>query len=233
MSDGTQGYIVARYLEEVDDSGTTQTGKDIVKVVANGGLTLRAEPGTSSKILGYLDKGDTATRIEKNVSNKNGYVWDKIVTNSGVTAYVARGGSDGNYIEPLYGSDSTSGNAFTISDSNLICEPGVTVANIKEKYEKAKVINASGKEVTSGNVGTGYTVKNEDTTYTIVKLGDVNGDGKMTPADSTVILRAYVELDEVTSAEKASADTNGDGKMTPADSTLILRAYVGLDNIEI
>src|SRR5699024_2267160 len=137
MSDGTQGYIVARYLEELDGNGTTATGKDIVKVVANGGLTLRSEPGTSSKILGYLDKGDTATRTEKNVSNKNGYVWDKIVTNSGVTAYVARGGSDGNYIEPLYGSDGTNGNAFTISDSNLICEPGVTVANIKEKYEKA------------------------------------------------------------------------------------------------
>ena len=146
---------------------------------------------------------------------------------------MARGGSDGNYIEPLYGSDGTNGNAFELSETNLICEPGVTVANIKEKYEKAKVINASGKEVTSGNVGTGYTVKNEDTTYTIVKLGDVNGDGKMTPADSTVILRAYVGLDEVTSAEKTSADTNGDGKLTPADSTLILRAYVGLDNIEI
>ena len=63
--------------------------------------------------------------------------------------------------------------------------------------------------------------------------GDVNGDGKMTPADSTVVLRSYVGLDKITDCEKSAADTNGDGKVTPADSTVILRAYVGLQNIEI
>ena len=114
-----------------------------------------------------------------------------------------------------------------------MCEPDIKVEEVLKKASGATIKNTSGKTLTSGNIGTGYTVKYNGTTYTVVKLGDVNGDGKMTPADSTVILRAYVGLEGISSSEKSAADTNGDGKMTPADSTVILRAYVGLENIEI
>ena len=252
LSDGTQGYVVARYLEEVSDNGSTNSGKDIVKVVCNGGLTLRSSPGTSSKILGYIDKGEELTRTEKVASTANGYIWDKVVTDSGTTGYVARGDDDEAYIKPISGSDdaivpedlednnSSSGSSTTIkgsgfetSGSNLLCEPDITVSNIKSKASGAVIKNASGKIVTSGNVGTGYKITYNGKTFTVVKLGDTNGDGKMTPADSTVILRNYVGLDSVSSAEKKAADTNGDGKVTPADSTVVLRAYVGLEDIEV
>ena len=252
LSDGTQGYVVARYLEEVSDNGSTNSGKDIVKVVCNGGLTLRSSPGTSSKILGYIDKGEELTRTEKVASTANGYIWDKVVTDSGTTGYVARGDDDEAYIKPISGSDdaivpedlednnSSSGSSTTIkgsgfetSGSNLLCEPDITVSNIKSKASGAVIKNASGKTVTSGNVGTGYKITYNGKTFTVVKLGDTNGDGKMTPADSTVILRNYVGLDSVSSAEKKAADTNGDGKVTPADSTVVLRAYVGLEDIEV
>ena len=232
LADGTQGYVVARYLEEVDsNTGSTESGAEIVKVVCNGGLTLRKEPGTSSSILGYIDKGEYLTRIEKNSANKNGYIWDKVVTDSGTTGYVARGDDDEDYIQ-VVGSN-VSGNGFETSGSNLVCEPDVTVSNITSKLSGAVVKNAKGKKVTSGNIGTGYTIEYDGEKYTVVKLGDTNGDGKMTPADSTVILRKYVGLQDISSAENLAADTNGDGKVTPADSTTILRAYVGLQNIEI
>ena len=64
-------------------------------------------------------------------------------------------------------------------------------------------------------------------------LGDTNGDGKITPADATVVLKNYVGSIELSNEEKEAADTNRDGKITPADSTVILRAYVGSNNIEI
>lgn len=235
LADGTQGYIVSRYLEEVSDNGSTGSGSDIVKVVCNGGLTIRKSPGTSSSILDYADKGDYLTRTQKNVSNANGYVWDKIVTDSGLTGYVARGDDDENYIEPVSGTGSSAikGTGFKTTGSNLMCEPNITIQNILSKASGAVVKNASGKTVTSGNIGTGYTVKYNGSTYTVIKLGDVNGDGKMTPADSTVILRSYVGLSGMSNAEKMAADTNKDGKLTPADSTVILRAYVGLTDIKI
>ena len=231
LSDGTQGYVVARYLEEVDDSGSTESGAEIVEVVCDGGLTLRKEPGTSSSILGYIDKGEYLTRIEKNSANKNGYIWDKVVTDSGTTGYVARGDDDEDYIRVV--GSTASGDGFETSGSNLVCEPDVTVSNITSKLSGAVVKDSKGKKVTSGNIGTGYTIEYDGEKYTVVKLGDTNGDGKMTPADSTVILRKYVGLQDISSAENSAADTNGDGKVTPADSTTILRAYVGLQNIEI
>ena len=235
LADGTQGYIVARYLEEVSDSGETSDGSDIVKVVCEGGLTIRKEPGTSAAILGYADKGDYLTRIEEAVSNANGYTWDKIVTDSGITGYVARGDDDEDYIEPVKntGSSSISGSGFKTTGSKLMCEPDIKIEDVLKKAEGATIKNSSGKTVTSGNIGTGYTIKYNGTTYTVVKLGDTNEDGKMTPADSTVILRAYVGLEGISSAAKSAADTNGDGKLTPADSTVILRAYVGLQDIEL
>ena len=235
LADGTQGYIVARYLEEVSDNGDISDGSEIVEVVCDGGLTIRKEPGTSSDILGYADKGDYLTRVEKEVSNANGYIWDKVVTDSGKTGYVARGDDDEDFIVPVKntGSSSIKGDGFKTTGSKLVCEPDVKVEDVLKEASDAIIKNSSGKEVTSGNIATGYTIKYNGTTYTVVKLGDTNGDGKMTPADSTVILRAYVGLEGVSNAAKSAADTNGDGKMTPADSTVILRAYVGLGNVEI
>ncbi len=58
-----------------------------------------------------------------------------------------------------------------------------------------------------------------------VKRGDVNGDGYVTPADASAILKfnvGLVELDEKT------ADFNGDGDVTPKDASDILKYSVGL-----
>ena len=243
LADGTQGSIVSRYLEEISNNGSTNSGKDIVKVTCNGGLSLRQSPGTSARIICYIDKGDELTRIEKIASTVNGYIWDKVVTDSGLTGYVARGDNDETYIEPIKGKDEaiipedlkedSKEIEYKESGSDFICEPDVTIENIEKNHTDVKVKDINGKEVKSGNVGTGYTITYEDKTFTIIKKGDTNGDGRLTPADSTVVLRSYVELEELTEEAKKAADTNKDGKITPADSTVVLRAYVGLDNIEI
>lgn len=234
LSDGTQGYIVARYLEEVSDSGTTADGKDIVKVVCSS-LTIRKEPGTSSKILGYADKGDYLTRIEKAVSTANGYTWDKIVTGSGVTGYVARGDNDENYIEPVTntGGSTVSGSGFKTTGSNLVCEPNMTVQNILSKSSDAIIKNASGKTITSGNIGTGYTVKIGGTTYTVVKKGDVNGDGKSTSSDYVKIKNYIMGSNSLSNVAKSGADVNSDGKVNSSDYVKVKNYIMGKGNINI
>jgi len=67
--------------------------------------------------------------------------------------------------------------------------------------------------------------------YTVIKYGDVNKDGRITPADSTLVLRQYVGLENLLGTLKLAMDVNGDGRVTPADSTVILRTYVGLTSI--
>ena len=188
LSDGRQGYIVARYLEEVSSNSggaTTPTGKDIVKVITPSGLSVREKPGTDQKILKYADKGDYLTRIDKEVSTKDGYIWDKIITDDGIEGYVARGDNDGPYFELVtsYSASEIKGTGFKTSGTNVICEPKITVANIKKVATDAVIKNASGKEITSGNIGTGYTIKYKGQTYTVRKLGDATGDGEVTSAD--------------------------------------------------
>ena len=236
LSDGTQGFIVARYLEEVKEDGTTGTGEDIVKVVCNGGLTIRREPGTSSKILGYADKGDYLTRIEQNSSTANGYTWDKIVTDSGLTGYVARGDDDENYIEPINatGSSSISGEGFKTTGSKLMCEPDITVQEVLKKASGATIKNASGKEVTSGNIGTGYTIKYNGANYTVIKLGDVNGDGKVNSGDTLIIKQHIESIKKITNTSyKEASDINKDGKINSGDSLIAKQHIENIKNIEL
>lgn len=235
LADGTQGYIVSRYLEEVKDDGSTGTGEDIVKVVCDGGLTIRKEPGTGSKILDYADKGDYLTRIAQNVSRTNGYTWDKIVTDSGITGYVARGDDDENFIEPVkeQGSSSIKGDGFKTTGSKLMSEPDIKVEDVLKKASGATVKNTSGKTVTSGNIGTGYTVKYNGASYTVVKLGDVDGSGTVTAGDYVKIKNYIMDKGSLNSTAKQGADVNSDGKITAGDYVQIKNHIMGKDDITL
>lgn len=236
LADGMQGYIVDRYVEEIDENGSTSSGKDIVKVVCNGGLTIRKSPGTSSAILGYADKGDKLTRTEKNVSSANGYVWDKVVTASGMTGYVARGDDDEDYIVPVSSNTGTveiSGDGYEAIASEITCEPSVTVANILKTSPKAIIYNNKGQKVTSGNVGTGFTVKLDDKKYTVVKLGDVNGDSKISSADYVRVKNELRNKVSLTDGQDQAADVNNDGKISSADYVRIKNYLRGKASIDI
>lgn len=237
LSDGRQGYIVARYIEEITNSGggtTSPSGKEIVKVVTASGLSVREHPGTNQKILTYVDKGDYLTRVEKDVSRDNGYVWDKIITDNGIEGYVARGDSDGPYIELVTADTSTiTGDGIKTSGTNVVCNPSITVANIKKVSPNAIIKNASGKEVASGNVGTGYTVKVDGRTFTIIKKADVDGDGKMTAADYVKIKNSIMGKGALSANAKLGADVDGDGKVTAGDYVKIKNSIMGKGTISI
>lgn len=237
LSDGRQGYIVAKYLEEISSSGgtTTPTGKDIVKVITPSGLSVREKPGTDQKILKYADKGDYLTRVDKEVSTKNGYIWDKIITDDGIEGYVARGDDDGPYFEVVTNSSNTAiqGSGFKTSGTNVVCEPKTTVANIKKVATDAVIKNANGKEVTSGNIGTGYTIKYKGQTYTVVKKGDVDGDGKMTAGDYVKIKNSIMGKGKLSSTASLGADVDKDGKVTAGDYVKIKNSIMGKGTISI
>ncbi len=243
LSDGRQGYIVSDYLKEMtsENKGESEepalpTEKDIVRVLPSSGLSIREKPGVDANILKYAEKGDYLTRVDKEVSTKDGYIWDQVVTDDGIEGYVARGDKEEDYIEvvdDVTPSIDIKGSGFKTSGLNVVCEPNITVQNIKDVVKDVIIKDTKGKEVTSGNVGTGYTLKYNGQTYTIVKMGDTNGDGRLTPADATVVLKKYVGTGKLTESQIMAADTNGDGRLTPGDSTVILKAYVGLTNIKV
>lgn len=239
LSDGRQGYIVSRYLKEIsdsDDGNTTPTDQDTIKVITSSGLSVREHPGTNQKILTYALKGDLLTRIEKEVSNNDGYVWDKVITEDGIEGYVARGDSDGAYFEVVKNGQTYTeikGSGFKTSGTNVVCEPSITVQNIKKVVSDAVIKNLDGKEVTSGNIGTGFTIKANGMTYTVVKKGDANGDGVVNSVDALLVLKQSAGLIKQDGAYSLAMDSNKDGVVNSADALLILKYSADLLKITI
>ena len=115
----------------------------------------------------------------------------------------------------------------------MVCEPDITVKNILSEASGAVIKNASGKTVTSGNLGTGYTVKYNGTTYTVVKKGDVNGDANVKATDYMRIKNYIMNYSTLTSAQKQAADVNGDGTVRATDYMKIKNYIMGTSKITI
>lgn len=62
------------------------------------------------------------------------------------------------------------------------------------------------------------------------KKGDVNGDGKITAADSRLVLRGAAKLEKFSDEQSEIADVNGDNKVTAADARKILRVAAKLES---
>ena len=60
-------------------------------------------------------------------------------------------------------------------------------------------------------------------------LGDIDGNGKITAADSRLTLRHAARLDELSEEQQKVADVDKNGKITSADARLILRVAAKID----
>ncbi len=230
LANGTQGYIASEYLSTTYGS----TEGDIVKVIANGSLQLRAEPGMNAQVLSQQVTGTLLIRLQANVSNADGLQWDKVKTMTGTIGYVAS-----KYLE-LVAPKLSPNDAMidlVIDDTNKMikCEPNVKLSNILEKNENIIVKNKAGESVTDENalIGTGFTATINKVEYKIVKLGDTSGDGAVDPRDSLRVLRYSVETYELKDEFLSAGDINKDGIVDSRDSLRILRYAVNLYKIEL
>lgn len=236
LSDGTYGYVAANYIIPYDPK---TTNVEQVKVVCTDGINIRKEPTTSSTVLKTVAKGTILTRTEKNVkSTDTKYIWDKVTTSSGTVGYVVRqdpntkeewisslssssGGNTGTTLPPT----TIQGSGFKTSGTNIVCEPNMTVENIK-KVAKDAVFKSGNEAKTTGNVGTGWTITSGGKTYTVIVLGDINGDGKVNTGDTLAMSQHIEAFKKVTNTNYLkAADVNGDGKVNTGDS-LALRQHV-------
>ena len=226
LPDGRQGYVGNGYIEKWTDT----SGYDQVKVVNNSGVNVRETPGTGSKVLTTAYKGDIMTRMEKNASDKDGYIWDKVNYN-GIIGYVARGDSKEDYIVPVdeegNGDNNGSGDENIPSKNSqvkmdgkqVICDAVSNVNTIKSAFSGAVVKDGKGKEITGKtNVGTGYTVTINKKTYTIVKKGDVNGDANINSGDLLKLQKHLLKDTNIAGTPYGNAaDSNNDGKLNSGD----------------
>ncbi len=102
------------------------------------------------------------------------------------------------------------------------------IAFLGENY---KIKNNKKKELKSGDtVGTGYTIEDK---YTIVMLGDVNGDGKVKATDYMKIKNYIMKKSSLNEYQKIAADVNLDGKIKATDYMKIKNYIMGESNITV
>ncbi len=228
LSDGKQGFVMRDYIQ------LEANASNVFTIRAEGGLYLRSEPnGTAIRLLA---DGSKVTRTEIGTSIVNGYYWDKVTTSSGAVGYVARA-----YLRDKNGNVPSGVETQKLTNvkkeddkSQIVVEPDVTAENLKEKYTNASITKSDGTAVTSGAIGTGYKVQIENKTYTVIKMGDSSGDGKINSADLLKIQKHLLKVKDITNTPYfLSSDVTGDGKINSADLLKIQKYLLKVTDIKI
>lgn len=104
----------------------------------------------------------------------------------------------------------------------IMISPGTTNSEVASTLgvSKFKVTDSKGKTINnSSKSATGYKFTNTeyDTSYTMIVLGDVNGDGEIKATDYARIKSYIMNESILENIQKMSADVNGDGEIRATD----------------
>lgn len=201
---------------------SSETG-ELAYINANGGLKLKDEPNGNT--IAIINEGTQVLITQRATSKVGEYYWDKVSTPKG-TGYMAREASDGSktYLVVI-GSNKNDNIAEPNNDNQIMVEPAVTADTIKKKYSNAIIIDKNGNEITGDSlVGTGAKVKIDGVEkYTIVKLGDANGDGIINSADLLKVVKHLNEISILKESYLKAVDCNRDGTINSADLLKIVK----------
>ena len=201
---------------------SSETG-ETAHVNASGGLALRASPNGNT--IAYVNEGAQVLIIERAKEKINGYYWDKVSTPNG-TGYMAREAKDGSKVylvvdNPVQEPDPIVVNKYEIQENKIIVTPGSNITAIE------------GATNLSSTFGTGAKIKLNDKEYNLVMLGDVNGDGNVTPADYVKVKNKIMGVTSLEIVNEKSADVNKDGNITPADYVKIKNHIMNVSKITL
>lgn len=180
------------------------------------GVSLRENPTTSATRIATLSNNEIVKVIEFNKGSADGYNWAYIERSNGVKGYVAN-----NYLLPSNGA-STSSSIARIENAYIITVPNTKISDIANELSitSYEVKNGSGKVVdVNGIAATTQVLNNKSANkyYTIVTLGDANGDGTINSGDLFAVKKHLLGTALSTEGAKKSADANRDGTINSGD----------------
>ncbi|MBR6822383.1 MAG: dockerin type I repeat-containing protein, partial [Clostridia bacterium] len=109
--------------------------------------------------------------------------------------------------------------------------------NVTISAGEMKVYDTSNKEIKDGEVTTGSVVKlirddgTVDKSFTLVVLGDINSDGKISILDLVMIRKHLLGIISVKNEFFEASDINGDGKISIMDLVAIRKHLLGFTSI--
>lgn len=232
LDNGTYGYIVASALDQVADVVTCNEA-----LVINTLTQLRNGPGTEhTTVITTLSEGQAVTRIDLSRYTLNGITWDRVVLPNGQQGFVNTTALSKNITpEPEPNPDvPVGGTKFKIESDKIIAEPGMLLKDIKNAGYTVTSAVKDGKEIGDEDfIGTGVMINTDKGMYTLVKLGDVNGDGKIKTADYMYLKNVIMGTETLTEIQKIAADVKKDGEIKSSDYMKIKNVIMGTEEITL
>ena len=174
--------------------------KDYGYADVNSYLKIRSGPGTTYEEIGRLEPKEEAEILEESQG------WYKVRKSTGLEGYVMK-----EYFIKynLYKIEENLINIAENTDASIIAKGlGKTKYTVKDK---------KGNVVDGKLLGTGHTIIFDDITYTIVKKGDINGDGLIKSIDYMYIKNIIMDRTPVDEFQKKAADLNHDNEIKSLD----------------
>ena len=215
------------------------TGTDLVRVNVTGSLYLRDQPKKDANKIGSIYKDDIVTRLEMATHKVDGTYWDYVMTASGTKGYAARQTYDNESTYKLYlvpVTDTSIKNdkiKIDTQSKGVTSVPNATVKDFADLLGKEVVAKNTKGEVLSADskLGTGCVINDS---YTIVVLGDVNGDGEVNSGDTLAIKQHIKQVKQIgNESQKIAADINNDGQINSGDSLIAKQHIKQIKNISI
>lgn len=234
---------------------------DLVKVNVDDKLNIRSSPAGNIIEKNSLSAGEIVTRIEKATQKVNGTYWDKILKSNGTIGYAARETYDYEtkyklYLVPVNNNENNNQNnngnqnnnnqtdktKFPVNTSKVKIDTDKKVITVVPDSIANDILEAFGgpTKITKADGGlldgpshklaTGFIVQDK---YTVVKLGDCNGDGEVKATDYMKIKNFIMGVSKLSDAEKKAADVNADGKIMATDYMKIKNFIMGVSQINL
>lgn len=195
-------------------------------------IMVRKEPTTSGGRVDCIAARDTiVTVLERKTAYNNGLYWDKVKLANGKTGYMAS-----KYLEPC-GNDNVK-KAEVIEGNKVKAIPKVSVKELANelKITNYEVTKDGVKKADTDPIGTGYKLKDKanNKEYTLIVLGDANGDGIINSGD---LLKIQKHLLKVISLDNTSygiaSDVTNDKVINSGDLLRIQKFLLGVSRIEL
>lgn len=132
------------------------------------------------------------------------------------------------------GTDSTTCGYIVCAHAEAVKEDGIlftAVFQVEQTLEEPAVLTPQVQYIRNqtAQIALFETIQAETQpgSVTTVLMGDVNFDGRITPADALKVYKASIGGLELNDLEKSVADMNSDGKLTPSDALKIYKIGLG------
>lgn len=205
------GYVARNYIVKIQDTINTEE-----LYFTTSCAILKNGPGINAEPKRILDATTELTVIDKIEFPIDNMIWYRVRLGDGTQGYVAT-----NFIKSATQGEEApiTGEAYKIDGEFLITVPGAKI----EQIEGASLIN--------GAFATGGAANIYGINYTIVMLGDTNGDGIITPLDYVKIKNNIMGTTSLQGCYAAAGDVNRDGNITPLDYVKVKNHIMSVNRI--